>query len=67
MEYKTLICFEFKNGTHTMADYNELEDLAKRHNLDFETFLTDLAKSIKKKFPYIFSTNPWRLSSFPTF
>lgn len=56
MEYKTLICFEFKNGTHTMADYNELEDLAKRHNLDFETFLTDLAKSIKAESYTVFSS-----------
>jgi hypothetical protein len=47
MELKTLICFEFENGSYTIAEYNELEDLAKRHNLDFETFLNDLAESMK--------------------
>lgn len=46
-EWKLLVVFDFENGSHTITDYNELEDLAKRLNRDFYDLLSDLAKSLK--------------------
>lgn len=45
-EYKLLVVFDYANGEHTMTDYNELEDLAKRLNRDFDDLLSNLAKSL---------------------
>lgn len=46
-EYKLLVVFDYVNGEHTITDYNELEDLAKRLNRDIYDLLSDLAKSLK--------------------
>lgn len=45
-EYKLLVVFDYVNGEHSMADYNELEDLAKRYNRDINDLLMDLAKNL---------------------
>ena len=45
-EYKLLVVFDYANGEHTMTDYNELEDLAKRLNRDFDDLLSNLAKGL---------------------
>lgn len=45
-EWKLLVVFNYANGEHTMADYNELEDLAKMFNRDIYDLLTDLAKNL---------------------
>lgn len=45
-EWKLLVVFDFKNGEHMMADYNELEDLAKIFNRDIYDLLTDMAKNL---------------------
>lgn len=47
MEWKMLVCFEYENGKTTMADYNELKDVAERHNIDVDEFITNIGKSIR--------------------
>lgn len=46
-EWKLLVVFDFDNGEHMMAEYDKLNDIAKKHNKDIDDLLMDITRSLK--------------------
>lgn len=45
-EYKLLVVFDYAIGEPTMAEYDKLNDIAKKYNKDIDDLLMDMTHSL---------------------